>query len=741
MCREADRRLSSWSEASTSDDPNLGVDDGRDGFPRGLHSTEADDPFVPLPNLPPDSHRIVTLRAVVVGCSCGALVNANNIYLGLKSGFSFSANIFGTIVGFAVCRTMARFGSNIPFIGGDFGPRENVILQTAAAGSGSLSQIFFGAFPAAYQLGLLEDPLRDYGRIVALTSAGAFFGLFATMPLRELFIKRIARELHLTFPSATACAMAIQNLHQADDRTERTAVRKMHALAGAMGAAALLRMVSQYAPGVLWEWHIFTWLYVWSNYQAEILLAFESWGWYLECSPAFVGAGIIVGPNLAFSFLGGSVLAWAIIGPILEWNGAAHSMRLTSDPDWSSYVSHTALNDEFAAADHPSARYWLMWPSVLCMIACSLTELLCQYKIIIAGARSMFGSAAGLWGFFHRPHVAYERLPTEQDESKPPPQHKSTAGLAWWMWIPGVVVSAMFSCLVAWNLFGMPLVECVLVLILSTFCSLFVLQCSGASDLSPLQVAAAASQVVLGNTAKNQGWQMIDAQRISVLGGVITSVSTEQANALVADFRTGFLLRTPPDLQFFVQGFATLVATFLAPGVYVLFSSAYPCINDLNAQQCEFGIPGVAAWRAMAIATTAPQLPIPKSSGIFAIAFSIVGSGAIVFRHVFLVGQREHIRHYWPNFSECTPDGCHRTPELTLRASGCCTGLCYPDNRPQHCHGPWSNTCTLLVKAQLVGLCRFWVPRGGGFAGRRGHGRCWQCDSADLRPLWRRLWT
>lgn len=44
------------------------------------------DPFVPFDDLPDEGSRIVTIRAMLVGCICGALVNASNVYLGLKTG-------------------------------------------------------------------------------------------------------------------------------------------------------------------------------------------------------------------------------------------------------------------------------------------------------------------------------------------------------------------------------------------------------------------------------------------------------------------------------------------------------------------------------------------------------------------------------------------------------------------------------------------------------------------------------
>lgn len=53
------------------------------------------DPFLPFDDLPKEDRNIFTLRAIMVGIVCGGLVNASNIYVGLKAGWTGGANIFG----------------------------------------------------------------------------------------------------------------------------------------------------------------------------------------------------------------------------------------------------------------------------------------------------------------------------------------------------------------------------------------------------------------------------------------------------------------------------------------------------------------------------------------------------------------------------------------------------------------------------------------------------------------------
>jgi hypothetical protein len=52
------------------------------------------DPFVPFDDLPPEREDILTVRAVVTGLVFGGLVNASNVYLSLKSGWTQGAGMF-----------------------------------------------------------------------------------------------------------------------------------------------------------------------------------------------------------------------------------------------------------------------------------------------------------------------------------------------------------------------------------------------------------------------------------------------------------------------------------------------------------------------------------------------------------------------------------------------------------------------------------------------------------------------
>ena len=89
------------------------------------------DLYVPLPmdlGLQEETN-ILSFRAVLVGTILGALVNASNLYLGLKTGFTFSSAMFGAIFGYGIIKSLGKF-HKVPLIGGSFGPQENSIIQS-----------------------------------------------------------------------------------------------------------------------------------------------------------------------------------------------------------------------------------------------------------------------------------------------------------------------------------------------------------------------------------------------------------------------------------------------------------------------------------------------------------------------------------------------------------------------------------------------------------------------------------
>ncbi|KAI7786208.1 hypothetical protein LA080_004592 [Diaporthe eres] len=526
----------------------------------------------------------LTIRSVVLGLVFGSLVSSSNVYLGLKTGFVFSANMFGAIFGFGVARFLSQTLGHVPVLGnrGVFGPSENNMIQATASGADGLSGFFVAAVPAMYRLSLLSDPeganpvLRDFGKLTLLTLVCATFGLCWAVPFRKFFIVHVARELNLLFPSATAVAFTIRSMHGLVTGAA-DANRKLKGLAYSFMGAFSLRVASNYAIGLLWDWHIFTWFYIWGNYN-NWAINIENWGWYIDWTPAFIGSGLLVGLNVGISYFLGSVLAWRVIEPLIIRYGV-YEGRAThpGDEKRGNMVSFLSLSDMDQPGNIPSPRYWLLWPGVMIMVCYSFAEMLSHWRVIWMGMLYIW---ANLKVSGQTVQVSWEKRLNS---------HRGQA--------------AIFSV-------------------------------TSVEDINPTTAAAKASQLVFGGVTSAQGLPSEKALSANIIAGAMAAGAADISNTIISNYRTGFLLKTPLKPQFWAQAAGAIVSVFLAPGIFMLFVQAYPCVIQKDADRCAFTASSVAAC---AQAVTMRNVPIPRSFAIFARVTGFVAVVQVILKSRFLV--------------------------------------------------------------------------------------------------------
>ncbi|KAK8085688.1 oligopeptide transporter [Apiospora hydei] len=525
----------------------------------------------------------------------------------LKTGFTFPAGMFGSIFGFAIIKSISKaVPENTPILGGSFGPQENSIIQAAAVGAGGLSGIF-----------------EDFGRILTLTLVGSFFGLFFAVPLRKFFVINVARELKLMFPTPTATALTIRSMHAVGSGAAE-ALAKVKALGYAFTGAITLRVVSDYALGILWDWHIFTWFFIWGNYN-NYAIVIENWGWWIEWTPAFIGSGLLVGLNVGISYFLGSFAAWGIIGPLLVYTGEAVGVPLTSPEDgelhekWHRSMSYFTMSNIQDPDVTPSPRYWLLWPGVMVLLCYSMAEFVFHWKILWFGLKYAWVDTAG----------TINASLTKRGKASPWLEKQSNKSVndngnlvedfatkdqqvPAWAWSLGALVVIIISVIIFEVQFHINGGLAVLASILALIFAFMSIHGGAVTDVTPLTASSKASQLVFGGVTKGH------------------------------------------DLQFYAQCCGCIIAMFLAPGIFVLFAKAYPCILDLSNEKykghCEFPAPSVTAWKAVAEAVTAPQFRIPLSSGIFAIVLGVICVIQVAVKRYYLVGAREKYRDWLPNW-------------------------------------------------------------------------------------------
>ncbi|KAI0078640.1 oligopeptide transporter [Panus rudis PR-1116 ss-1] len=595
-----------------------------------MHDTSK--PFPVDPNDPIETHQL-TLRAIVVGCCLGAVVGASNIYLGLKTGFTFGPQLFGAIFGFAIIKPLSKAlpesGILGKLLGGPFGPKENCTVQSAATAAGGIGIIFVGAIPAIYRLNLLSQfPDQDIGKLIALTVTAAFFGVFFVIPLRKYYIVH----QKLTFPTPAATAYTIRALH--NGKTGAIAARKKSlALLFTFIGCFIFKVMTGYAPGILYDWHI-----GWTLYRLGFtsIIALDNYGWWIEFTPAFFGAGMLSGLNASWSFLGGMVLAWGIISPALISTGKAFGLPISKEFPLVSYQG-LSFDDPDKYVTQPSPRYWLLWPGVLMMLIYSFADLfMSSLPALLKLRRSSFNFNVRSW--MHH---------TDKEDDEDPTKYEDRVPNSWW--IPGLILSIIMCVAILAKMFSMNVGEAILSLLLGFIFSFIGVQSAGTTDVNPVSTVAKASQLVFGGIGKGAGLTQGPAQMMNLTAGVVAAGSAAQSTDMTGDLKTGYLLGAKPRNQFVAQLCGAIVAVFLNVGLFILFTTASPCIlYPPEDGICTYGAPSVSAWAAVAVAVASPKLPIPPSSGYTAIGLAILAAISVVVKHLWIP---KKYWHWVPNWN------------------------------------------------------------------------------------------
>lgn len=89
----------------------------------------------------------------------------------------------------------------------------------------------------------------------------------------------IAVQQKLAFPTPTATAYTIQSLHAtATPSTRRSSSKKIRIIGMSFAVSLAFKTLASYFPGVLWDWHVFWWLY---SIGFRSFIGLESWGWWI----------------------------------------------------------------------------------------------------------------------------------------------------------------------------------------------------------------------------------------------------------------------------------------------------------------------------------------------------------------------------------------------------------------------------------------------------------------------------
>ncbi len=248
-------------------------------------------------------------RAIVMGTILGTIFGASSLYLVLKVGLTVSASIPVAVISMTLFKVFRLFGAKDATI------LENNIAQTAGSAGESIAFGVGVTMPAIMILGFDLELMR-----VALVSVlGALLGILMMIPLRRALI--VAQHGKLKYPEGTACAEVLKAGASAESAAASSPEAKAEAAAMGRQGVSARTIFAGFGLGLAYKTAMSAFR-LWKDTPEKIFKApFTSGSVAAEISPELLGVGYIIGPYVASLMVGGGVLAYLVLIPMIKFFG------------------------------------------------------------------------------------------------------------------------------------------------------------------------------------------------------------------------------------------------------------------------------------------------------------------------------------------------------------------------------------------------------------------------------------
>jgi putative OPT family oligopeptide transporter len=253
--------------------------------------------------------RELTVFPLIVGTLLGILFGASSLYLVLKTGLTVSASIPVAVIAITLFRLLSKAGFRDATI------LESNMMQTTGSAGESIAFGVGVTMPAILILGF--D--LDIWRVTLVAVLGGLLGILMMIPLRRALI----RDQHgiLKYPEGTACAQVLiagaskesrEAAHDAggDVSSDEEVLHRGKIIAAGFGLGFLYKSVMD----------VFS---TWNPEPGKDLPdnVLKGGSIHLENNPALLGVGYIIGPYIASIMLGGGILSYLILIPLIKFFG------------------------------------------------------------------------------------------------------------------------------------------------------------------------------------------------------------------------------------------------------------------------------------------------------------------------------------------------------------------------------------------------------------------------------------
>jgi putative OPT family oligopeptide transporter len=271
------------------------------------------EPFIPADKVVAE----LTFKAALAGILFGILFGAANAYLGLRAGLTISTSIPVAVLTVAGFKILGAMGSRSSILEANF-------AQTVGSASSSVASGVIFTLPALF-LWQLDPTLLQ---MTLLAMCGGLIGILFMVPLRRFLIQ--GEHGRLPYPEGTACAEVLV--------ASEIGGSKAHNVFRGLAAGAGFKLLTSWLKVIPSDVH----------FKVPLLRKGELG---MELSPALFGVGYILGPRIGGIMVGGGLLSWLVIIPVIGWwfGGRAEPLypetvrtiaEMTPSQIWTRYVRY-----------------------------------------------------------------------------------------------------------------------------------------------------------------------------------------------------------------------------------------------------------------------------------------------------------------------------------------------------------------------------------------------------------------
>lgn len=487
----------------------------------------------------------LTLRAVATGLALGVVLSFANVYIGLTTGWFFGMALAAGLGSFALWRALTAMRiARTPL-----SLLESSCMQsTASSAAYATGNMVVGVIPALLLLSVSpEHPggtQLPWAALAAWIACIAALGVTLAIPFKRQLINRE----RLPFPSGTAAAIMLYELHHEPVARASRSVGRLVAGAVALGAALPIirdvRAIALIGPHA----RVFDWLPRFTIGGASY--APSDAGLVLDHSLLVMAAGVFAGlRTTTWMFVGGLVTAF-VIGPL-----ALGAM-------WTTPAGQTVAGTTHLGTTWAEAGIWLGAP------------LLVAYATV---------ALLGRWRVMRRVFARREDEPGARPDVEIP---------AAWFWI-GFAVCGGAAIVLARLIFDVPVVLGALAVALSLLFGAVACRITGETDITPGGPMGKLTQLVFGGLRPHH-------PSTNLITASMTHASSVASADLLLDLQTGFLLGANPRRQFLAQALGILAGTGASVLAYFILIPDATALAIADDGVARFAAPAAHQFRAIA---------------------------------------------------------------------------------------------------------------------------------------------